>query len=80
MGVLAIKRNVPIAEALLRTSCPYRFLETKLVARKPGSASAIAGFTRATTSPSIDRSAQAVLGCVADLLVRVEEASHLGYS
>jgi hypothetical protein len=48
--------------------------------RKPGSASAIAGFTRATTSPSIDRSAQAVLGCVANLLVRVEEASHLGYS
>jgi hypothetical protein len=35
---------------------------------------------RATSSPSIDRLAQAVLGCVADLLVRVEEASHLGHS
>jgi hypothetical protein len=31
-----------------------------------------------TTSPSINGPAQAVLGCVANVLVRVEEAAHLG--
>jgi hypothetical protein len=37
--------------------------------RKPGSASAIAGSAPATTSPSLDSPAQAVLGCVENLLV-----------
>jgi hypothetical protein len=36
---------------------------------------AIAGSARATTSPSIYCPAQAVLGCVENVLVRVEEAS-----
>ena len=35
---------------------------------------------RAPASPSIDRLAQAVLRCVENVLVRVEEASHLGHS
>jgi hypothetical protein len=35
---------------------------------------------RAPPSPSIDCPAQAVLGCVENLLVWVEEASHLGHS
>ena len=48
--------------------------------REPGSPSAIAGSARATTSPSINCPAQAVLGCVANVLVRVEEASRLGHS
>src|SRR5271154_1814371 len=48
--------------------------------RKPGSPSAIAGSTRATTSPSIDCPAQTVLGCVENVLVRVEAASRLGHS
>src|SRR4029077_12306908 len=42
--------------------------------REPGSPSAIAGSARATTSPSISCPAQAVLGCVANVLVRVREA------
>ena len=40
--------------------------------RKPGSPSAIAGSARATTSSSIDCPAQAVLGCVENVLVWVE--------
>src|SRR5260370_33451405 len=48
--------------------------------REPGSPSAIAGSARATTSPSIDCPAQAVLGCVANVLVRVDQAAHLGHS
>ncbi len=32
---------------------------------------------RATTSPSINCPAQAVLGCVANVLVRVDQAAHL---
>jgi hypothetical protein len=47
--------------------------------RKSGPPS-IAGSARATTSPSIYCHAQAVLGCVENALVRVEEASRLGYS
>jgi len=47
---------------------------------EPGSPSAIAGSALATTSPSINRPAQAVLGCVANTLVRVDQASHLGHS
>jgi hypothetical protein len=43
-------------------------------------ASVTAGSARATTSPSIDCPAQAVLGCVANVLVRMEEASRLGHS
>jgi hypothetical protein len=42
--------------------------------------STIAGFACATTSPSIDGPAQTVLGCVEDVLVRVEEASGIGHS
>jgi hypothetical protein len=42
--------------------------------RKPGSPSAIAGSARATTPPSIDCPAQAVLGCVENVLVRVDQA------
>jgi transposase InsO family protein len=48
--------------------------------RKPGSPSAIAGSAHATTSPSIDGPAQAVLGCVENALVWVDQASHLGHS
>jgi hypothetical protein len=48
--------------------------------RKPGSPPTIAGSARATTSPSIDFPAKAVLGCLENFLVRVEEASRLGYS
>src|SRR4029077_17020903 len=48
--------------------------------REPGSPSAIAGSARATTSPSIHCPAQAVLGCVANVLVRVDQAAHLGHS
>ena len=48
--------------------------------RKPGAASAIADSARATASPSIDCLAQAVLGGVENVLVRVEEASRLGHS
>jgi len=47
--------------------------------RKLGSPSAIAGSACATTSPSIDCPAQAVLGCVENVLVWVEEAFRLGY-
>src|SRR4029077_19465906 len=48
--------------------------------REPGSPSAIAGAARATTSPSIHCPAQTVLGCVANVLVRVDQAAHLGHS
>jgi hypothetical protein len=48
--------------------------------RKHGSPSAIAGTARAMTSPSIDCPAQTVLGCVENVLVRVETASRLGHS
>jgi hypothetical protein len=48
--------------------------------RKPGSPSTIAGSAHATTSLSIDGPAQTVLGCVENGLVRVAEASGLGYS
>src|SRR5580700_9386486 len=48
--------------------------------RKPGSPSAIAGPARQTTSPSIDCPAQAVLGGVENVLVRMDEASRLGHS
>jgi hypothetical protein len=48
--------------------------------RKSSSLSAIAGSARAKTSPSIDDPAQAVLGCVTNVLVWVEEASRLCYS
>src|SRR6516164_10350433 len=48
--------------------------------RKLGSPPATARFARATASHSIDCSAQAVLACVENVLVRVEEASRLGYS
>src|SRR5258708_33486272 len=48
--------------------------------RKPGSPSAIAGPARQTTSPSIDCPAQAVLGGVDNVLVRMDEASRLGHS
>jgi hypothetical protein len=42
--------------------------------REPGSPSATASSARATTSPSINCPAQAVLGCVANVLVRqIEE-------
>src|SRR5260370_13949693 len=41
--------------------------------REPGSPSAIAGSARATTSPSIDGPAQTVLGCVENVLVRVDQ-------
>ena len=47
---------------------------------KLGSPSATARFARATASHSIDCPAQAVLGCVENLLVWVQEASRLGYS
>jgi hypothetical protein len=42
--------------------------------REPRSPSAIAGSARATTSPSINCPAQAVLGCVENVLVRVDQA------
>ena len=45
-----------------------------------GSPSATAGPARATTSPSIDYPAQAVLDCVENVLVRVDQASRLGHS
>jgi hypothetical protein len=51
--------------------------------RKPGSPSAIAGSAHATTSPSIDGPAQAVLGCIENALVwvvwyaRIPSGSHL---
>src|SRR6516164_9404776 len=48
--------------------------------RKLGSPSATARFARTTASHSIDCPAQAVLGCVENALVWVEEASRLGYS
>src|SRR6266478_4033232 len=48
--------------------------------RKRGSPSAIAGTARATTSPSIDCLTQTVLGCIENVLVRVETASRLGHS
>ena len=48
--------------------------------REPGSPSTIAGSACATTSPSIDCPAQAVLGCVEIVLVWVEKAARLGYS
>ncbi len=48
--------------------------------REPRSPSAIAGSARTTTSPSIDCPAQTVLGCVENVLVRVDQASHLGHS
>src|SRR6516164_11352879 len=48
--------------------------------RKLGSPPATARFARATASHSIDCSAQAVLACVENVLVWVEEASRLGYS
>src|SRR5260370_40047089 len=48
--------------------------------RELGSPSAIAGSARATTSPSIDGPAQTVLGCVANVLVRVDQAAHPGHS
>jgi len=44
------------------------------------SPSAIAGSAGATASPSMDCPAQAVLGGVENLLVRVEQASCLGHS
>src|SRR6516225_11134149 len=49
-------------------------------ARKLGSPRATAGFARATASHSIDCPAQAVLGCLENVLVWVEEASRRGYS
>ena len=42
--------------------------------------SAIAGSARATTSPSINCPAQAVLGGVENVLVWVDQTSHLGHS
>src|SRR5271167_1791300 len=48
--------------------------------RKSGSPSTIASSARATTSPSTDCPSQAVLGCIENVLVRMEEASRLGYS
>ena len=54
MGVLAIKRHVPITEALLRTSCPYRFLETKLVARKLGAASSACGLAEKASAAEVE--------------------------
>src|SRR5580765_8834268 len=48
--------------------------------REPRSPWAIAGSACATTSPSINCPAQTVLGCVANVLVRMEEAAHLGHS
>src|SRR6516162_3501076 len=48
--------------------------------RKLGSPSATARFAHATASHSIDCPAQAVLGCVENVLVWVEETSRLGYS
>jgi ECF sigma factor len=48
--------------------------------REPGSPSTIAGCACATTSPSINCSAPAVLGCAENVLVWVEEAARLGYS
>jgi len=48
--------------------------------RKPRSSTTIAGSARATTSPSIDCPAQAVLGRIENVLVRVDEASRLGHS
>jgi len=48
--------------------------------RRMTSPSAVAGSARPTTSPSIGYPAQAVLGCVEDILVRVEEATCLGHS
>src|SRR5260370_3251054 len=48
--------------------------------REPGSPSTIVGFACATTSPSIDGPPQAVLGCVENVLVRVDEASRIGHS
>ena len=47
--------------------------------REPGSPSAIAGSARATASQSINCPAQTVLGCVANTLVRVDQAAHLGH-
>src|SRR5260370_3365485 len=47
--------------------------------REPGSPSAIAGSARATTSPSIKCPAQVVLGCVENVLVRMDQAAHLGH-
>ena len=48
--------------------------------RKPGSPSATTRFAHATASHSFDCPAQAVLGCVEKVVVRVEETSRLGYS
>ena len=48
--------------------------------RKPGAPSAIASAARQTTSASIDRPAQVVLGRVENVLVRVDKASRLGHS
>ena len=48
--------------------------------RKPGSPSATTRFAHATASHSSDCPAQAVLGCVEKVVVRVEETSRLGYS
>ena len=45
-----------------------------------GSPSATASPARQTTSPSIDCPAQAVLGRIENVLVRVDEASRLGHS
>jgi hypothetical protein len=51
-----------------------------LVLEKPAFPPAIAGSARATTSPSIDCPAQAALGCVENMPVRVEQATRLGHS
>src|SRR5712691_11232927 len=48
--------------------------------RKLGSPSATASPARQTTSPSIDCPAQAVLGRIENVLVRVDEASRPGHS
>ena len=48
--------------------------------RKPGSPSAIASSARQKTSPSVDCPAQAVLGCVENVLAGVDKASRLGDS
>jgi hypothetical protein len=54
------------------------FRSRDLALENLGSPSAIAGSARETTSPSIDCPAQAVLGRIENVLVRLEETSRPG--
>jgi hypothetical protein len=55
------------------------FRSRDLALENLGSPSAIAGSARETTSPSIDCPAQAVLGRIENVLVRLEETSRPGH-